>query len=94
MISAKRIDETPEDANQWPWPKLQPGEYGKSLDGTWKCIAPVAHEDHFDDLVGNLASHKIIEHEDGTITVSPSILIGDRKNSWHGYLENGVWREC
>lgn len=32
--------------------------------------------------------------EDGTITVSPSILISHWEGrSWHGYLERGVWRE-
>jgi hypothetical protein len=40
--------------------------------------------------------HTITEHEDGTITVSPSILryplAGD--TGWHGYLERGVWRTC
>ena len=30
----------------------------------------------------------------GTITVSPSILVYDdgRGNGWHGFLERGVWR--
>lgn len=35
------------------------------------------------------------EHEDGTITVSPSILAHEAADAaeWHGYLERGVWRE-
>ena len=48
-------------------------------------------------------------HEDGTLTLSPSILahateIGPHNDhtpgasftvpEWHGYLERGVWREC
>jgi hypothetical protein len=38
--------------------------------------------------------HTIVEHEDGTITVSPSILVtGSHGKQWHGYLERGVWRE-
>lgn len=37
--------------------------------------------------------HKVIEHEDGTITVSPSIDFSKTKpNGWHGYLEKGIWR--
>jgi hypothetical protein len=48
--------------------------------------------------MGSLAKHDVIEHEDGTITVSPSILItgyeGDHQVQWHGYLERGRWREC
>ena len=65
------------------------GEYGKGMDGKWYCVPPNAP-----DLIGNLSGHEVVEHEDGTITVSPSILIGDRRGaSWHGYLEHGVWRE-
>lgn len=35
------------------------------------------------------------EHDDGTVTVSPSILdVPDNGlQGWHGYLERGVWRE-
>lgn len=53
---------------------------------------------HPDCGLGNLASHDIIEHEDGTITVSPSILISTKHKgkdiSVHGYLEKGIWRDC
>lgn len=66
--------------------RLKPGEYGKWKDGTWHGCAP-------DGNPCNLAVHKIIEHEDGTITVSPSISIGTSpKYAWHGYLERGTWR--
>ena len=40
----------------------------------------------------------VTEHEDGTITVSPSILLasyglhGERRR--HGYLKRGVWEPC
>lgn len=46
---------------------------------------------------------KIVEHDDGTITVGPlepggaySIQINkdDVTPGWHGYLERGVWRTC
>jgi hypothetical protein len=46
--------------------------------------------------VAGLAKHKVIEHEGGTITVSPSILYYARDGksvAWHGYLERGIWRE-
>lgn len=47
--------------------------------------------------MGDLGNHEVIEHEDGTITVSPSILVvysddQGRDGMWHGYLERGVWR--
>ena len=72
-------------------PFLDPGDYGK-LDGIWYCIPPGNEK-----LLGCLRGHKVVEHEDGTITVSPSILIsyegGDGNWSWHGFLERGVWRD-
>lgn len=45
--------------------------------------------------VGDLSLHQVTEHEDGTITVSPSILVDhwDPQKRWHGYLEHGEWRE-
>ncbi len=70
--------------------ELLPGEYGKwERDGNWYGVPPGT------DLVANLAAHKIEEHEDGTLTVSPSILInGGRKETWHGYLVRGEWKSC
>jgi hypothetical protein len=69
-----------------------PGDYGRLADG-WYARPPRGH-------MGCLRNHEVTEHEDGTITVSPSILItstrgdGTAKEVWHGYLERGVWREC
>ena len=67
-----------------------PGAYG-SVDGkSWFCCTP-------NGLSGNLSRHEVQEHEDGTITVSPSILVTSGSNdmpSYHGYLERGTWREC
>lgn len=44
-------------------------------------------------LIANLSKHEVIEHEDGTISVSPSILVTSYDGQWHGYLERGIWRE-
>lgn len=74
---------------------LQPGAYGR-LRGTWYASTPNGH-------LGDLRAHDVVEHEDGTITVSPSILVslpltvngvevGGDRTLWHGYLERGVWR--
>lgn len=97
-MTGRRIDAKPTDGNQFPFPTLQPGDYGKDINGVWHCRPPWKHAG------GCLAKHNTIEHEDGTITVSPSILIecwagffeegNDDKITWHGYLEKGVWREC
>ncbi len=84
-MQGTRRDFTPET---YP---LETGEYGKySVDGNWYAVPP--NQPH---LYAALAGHTIVEHEDGTITVSPSILVTaeHRGLSWHGYLEAGVWRE-
>jgi hypothetical protein len=71
--------------------ELFEGEYSKwgEHDGYWYAHCPGEH-----DLIANLSSHQVIEHEDGTITVSPSILCTDGAggHSYHGYLERGIWR--
>ena len=74
-----------------------PGDYGfDPKSGHWmaKCPGVNCH-------LGDLSAHSIVEHEDGTITVSPSILQNGPGpyhvpsfGTWHGYLERGVWREC
>lgn len=75
---------------EWTTQILAPGEYAKLPDGTW-------HADTPNGLGANLSQHHVVEHEDGTITVSPSILVEGRRNPsekrlWHGFLERGVWR--
>ena len=76
----KYVDETGE---LW----LHEGDYGQDENGNWMGTSPNGH-------LGNLSNHDVTEHEDGTITVSPSILISDdQAEPWHGYLERGVWRE-
>ncbi len=67
------------------------GSYGRVMvddEWEWRCRTP-------NGTGGRLGVHEVVEHEDGTITVSPSILCDPRGDhpGWHGYLENGVWRE-
>jgi len=83
-MQGKRVDDPPGP--------FEPGEYGK-VGGVWHGRAP--RNANGIALTANLSRHEVVEHEDGTITVSPSILVsaGDA-GSWHGYLELGVWREC
>ena len=74
------------DSNGELWP-IQPGEYGQ-LGKMWLACTP-------NGLLGDLTHHDVEEHEDGTITVNPSILTKDGVGkSWHGYLKRGVWSEC
>ena len=67
--------------------RFAPGDYGKHpSDGGWYANAPGAG-------LGDLRNHSVLEHLDGTITVTPSILITDNRGlHWHGFLEKGVWR--
>jgi hypothetical protein len=69
--------------------RLQPGEYGRHVhDQHWIGRTPNGH-------LCNLSRHEVVEHEDETITVSPSIAVSKSRDEvvWHGFLERGVWRE-
>ena len=73
----------------WPGPRARPGGYCKVPNGVdprgpgvWYAVAP-------DGKAGAIVSHQVVEHDDGTITVSPSLVM---PSGWHGWLEHGVWR--
>ena len=85
----RRLPDGPDGAT------FAPGDYMKVTEGEqmqlgWFARPPRGH-------IGGLRKHTVTGHEDGTITVSPSILLtwGDATgdHTWHGYLERGVWRE-
>ena len=73
---------------------LEAGDYG-CLEGTWWVRPPRGG-------VSPIPGEQVLEHEDGTITVSPSILIrwvgvedgAEVTREWHGYLRRGVWETC
>lgn len=76
--------------------RFSPGDYGKWLedDDNWYAKTPNGH-------MANLSGHIVIEHADGTISVSPSIKVSTTMprgkinvpvELWHGFLENGAWR--
>lgn len=60
---------------------LPPGSYGRHPDGSWWVRPPGSSS-------GPLFEHTVVEHEDGTITVDPSIMDDDV----HGYLIRGEWK--
>lgn len=75
------------DGTDWS-STIRLGDYWKSEDGIWYAETP-------NGLLVNLSGHTVVEHDDRTISVLPSILVhGGRQQSWHGFLERGVWREC
>lgn len=84
----------PDDTKPWEY---EPGDYGL-WNGQWMVAVPSGQPGG-----GRIGLHEVTEHDDGTITVSPSILVHPSPNAesptpgyegWHGYLERGVWREC
>jgi len=82
-------------------PNFEPGDYGrctwlqrkegapesKVIEGKpftyWQIRVPNGDHGSLDPRV-----HTVVEHPDGTITVSPSIVTPN----WHGFLQAGVWR--
>lgn len=92
LTPGRRVDADPGEKDQYQFPRLQPGDYGRDADGVWYCRPPWQHAS---GCLGNGTDHhKVVEHEDGTITVSPSILVIQPPiGQWHGFLERGVWRE-
>lgn len=86
MQGARRLDIAADE-----FYRLRPGEYMKGA-ANWWARTPV-NTAFPKGAVANLGSHQVTEHEDGTITVSPSILVSGGGN-WHGWLERGIWREC
>lgn len=74
----------------WPKDQAKPGDYCLADPGVlptdddcWLVIAP----DGSMCSLGAVSPHTVTEHEDGTITVTPSIVT----NTWHGFLQAGVW---
>ena len=78
-----------------PYADCRPGDYLRSplLGERWYAMTPNGYW-------AGLGKHRVEEHEDGTITVSPSILVhyadkdGKPVEVWHGFLERGIWRSC
>jgi hypothetical protein len=69
--------------------ELTLGQYARHK-GTWYACCP-------NGLIANLGRHTVTPHEDGSITVSPSILCTGANDSgdirWHGMLEKGIWKD-
>lgn len=74
-----------EPGSYWRHPRGRHGYTQRGVDWEWACKTP-------NDLLGWLAKHDVEEHEDGTITVTPSILVNRPPDQqWHGFLTRGVW---
>jgi hypothetical protein len=85
-MKGKRVELIPQEGG---FQSLSPGEYGKWADGEWYAETPNGHG-------ANISGHVITEHEDGTITVTPSIAVstslnGKKVEVFHGWLIRGEW---
>ncbi len=82
----KRVQ--PNERGEYPYSDLRSGDYF-IWSGAWYGVSP-------NGLLCGLKNHTVVEHDDGTITVSPSILVNNGQGgvAWHGFLKAGVWEEC
>lgn len=90
---------TPEGWERWEQIKygraemvVAPGSYMKVLreDGgtwCWYLRSPAGDVCTIGWQFG--AAHQIVEHDDGTISVSPSIVFPN--GGYHGFLRHGIW---
>ncbi len=87
----------PTNDDGWLDPKelQKPARYGRATNkrvvnspaNRWNVTAPDGTGCTLDPAI-----HAVTEHEDGTITVLPSIdLSGFRPGGWHGWLRQGVF---
>jgi hypothetical protein len=74
---------------------VQPGNYWFDPRHGWYAACPVpVDDDGLITLLADLSCHHVTENDDGTITVSPSILCRGGSLEYHGWLENGAWRNA
>lgn len=69
-----------------------PGDYGRRGTTWWAKIPSGVLHCLNRDGVGPSHTWSVDEHEDMTITVTPSIW--DAPNGWHGWLRHGTWTEA
>src|SRR5207253_672296 len=79
---AKRLSVPPEKE----LPEIDPAviSYWRDAAGLWWIYLPRAG-------AGVLSQHTVTEHEDGTISVTPSIKLTGHGGVRHGHLTRGQW---
>ena len=90
------------DSVDGTFPSLEPGDYVQIVGGSWYDEKQKQYpgvpiwivEAPNGEMCSLNEKHGFTLHEDGTLTITPSIKISasDGKELWHGYLEHGVWR--
>lgn len=77
----------PDDFSARPnfsWDDTKAGDYWK-LGDQWFLVSPEG------EFGGTDTRWTVVEHEDGTITISPSVFFNSPRG-WHGFLQRGIWR--
>jgi hypothetical protein len=70
------------------WP-LRSLDHGGTV---WHIHTPCGHSGQLASLAeGDPEEHTVVEHDNGAITVEPSIVC--TQCGWHGHLRNGVWEQ-
>jgi len=93
-VKGRRVENTPSELGPvWGTDFWLPGDYGKieapEPFGTfWMVKCPDGEVCRVGGGVGEV-NHTVEEHEDGTITVSPSIV--SPRGNYHGFLVRGEW---
>jgi hypothetical protein len=86
-MQGRQVEYRPGFPGAW----AQPGDYCKvprgldpREDGCWYAMDPTGG-------IGTIlpSIHRIVENDDGTISLSPSLVM---PGGWHGFLERGLWR--
>lgn len=85
-MKGRRLPDNFADAPDFTWDFVFPGDYFKQRDGSWYLCAPSGESGGCDNR------WTVTEHEDNSITVSPSLFF-NTPHGWHGFLEHGVWRQ-
>lgn len=88
-MKGRRLPDCFTDTPDFAWDKVQTGDYFKQKDGGWFLMSPSGESGGV-----NAPTWTITEHDDGTITVSPSIWFNKESDGWHGFLERGWWRRA
>ena len=77
---------------------IRPGDYWFDSELGYFLICSPTLDLEGNIILGTLRHHSVVEHDDGTISVSPSILImsiieseGKLVELFHGFLERGIW---
>lgn len=84
-MMGRRREDFLSDQPGFRWEDVAPGDYWKTRGDRWHLIAPSGEHGGAD------ARWSVTEHDDGTITISPSLFFNS-PHGWHGFLERGIWR--